>query len=235
MTATIDYWQIKQKGIVGILAAYRPCTRLSSPSPRLVHPNVVRDPANAGDVAFFAGTGISRGPYHHGTGSVHHLLPQTVRGLDLGFYWTSPKTRVGKFDFALNTTRLLKFSRPPGPTVDHLVAARAAGDINAATPLPETQNLIEFNGRPKWRATSSPTWSIGAFQVGGFARYTGPVNETGFVDANGTPWRVKSQLTANLYGQVTLRVRDPMKAQVRWRVGVATSPTRSRRSPRPDT
>ena len=101
-----------------------------------------------------------------------------------------------------------------------MVAARAAGDINAATPLPETQNLIEFNGRPKWRATSSLTWSIGAFQVGGFARYTGPVNETGFVDANGTPWRVKLQLTANLYGQVTLRVRDPMKAQVRWRVGV---------------
>ncbi len=222
VTATIDYWQIKQKGIVGILGADTALAldyllRLHGSS----NPNVVRDPANADDVAFFAGTGITpAGRITTVRDQFINLLPQTVRGLDLGFYWTSPKTRVGKFDFALNTTRLLKFSRPPGPTVDQLVAARAAGDINAATPLPETQNLIESNGRPKWRATSSLTWSIGAFQVGGFARYTGPVNETGFVDANGTPWRVKSQLTANLYGQVTLRVRDPMKAQVRWRVGV---------------
>jgi hypothetical protein len=136
-----------------------------------------------------------------------NLLPQTVRGLDFAFYWQSPKTDVGKFDFSVNATRLLKFSRAPGDAVDLLVAARAAGDINAATPLPETQNLIEANGRPKWRGTASLTWSLGEFQIGAFARYTGAVDETAFVDADGDPWRVKSQVTGNLYAQVRIKDR----------------------------
>ena len=73
MTATIDYWQIKQKGIVGILGADTALAldyllRLHGSS----NPNVVRDPANADDVAFFAGNrNHARGPYHHGTRSVH--------------------------------------------------------------------------------------------------------------------------------------------------------------------
>jgi outer membrane receptor protein involved in Fe transport len=102
--------------------------------------------------------------------------------------------------------------------VDALVAARATGTINAATPLPETTDLIEANGRPKWRATASLTWALGHFQLGAFARYTGAVNETGFVDASGNPWRVRAQLTANLYGQVTFR--SPFHGDTRWRIGV---------------
>lgn len=221
VTATVDYWSIKQKGIVGILGsdtalALDYLLRLQGSS----NPNVIRDTANADDIAEFAGTGITpAGKVLTVRDSFINLLPQTVHGIDLGFYWTTPRTRAGKFDWAVNATRLLKYSRPPGPAVDALVAARAAGQINAATPLPETQNLLEANGRPRWRATSSLTWSLGQFQIGGFARYTGPVNETGFVDANGNPWRVKSQLTANLYGQITLHLRNPLKTQVRWRVG----------------
>ena len=149
-----------------------------------------------------------------------NLQPQTVRGLDFAFYWQSPKTDVGKFDFSVNATRLLKFSRAPGDAVDQLVAAREAGDINAATPLPETQNLIEANGRPKWRGTASLTWSLGQFQVGAFARYTGAVDETAFVDADGNPWRVKSQLTGNLYAQVRIKDAGGLGGDMRWRVGV---------------
>lgn len=222
VTFTVDYWTIKQKGIVGILGsdtalALDYLLRLQGSS----NPNVIRNPANADDIAFFAGTGLTPvGSIVTVRDQFINLLPQTVRGVDLGFYWTSPRTKVGKFDFAANATRLIKFSRPPGPTVDMLIAARDAGTINAATPLPETQNLLESNGRPKWRATSSLTWTLHQFQIGAFARYTGPVNETGFVDANGNPWRVKGQLTGNLYAQVTLRVRNPITAKVRWRLGV---------------
>jgi outer membrane receptor protein involved in Fe transport len=149
-----------------------------------------------------------------------NLLPQTVRGLDFGAYWNSPRTRFGRFEASANASRLLKYSRPPGPTVDQLVEARDSGEINAGTPLPETLNLIEANGRPKWRATGSLTWTKGMFKVGAFARYTGAVDETGFVDADGNPWRVKSQLTENLYAQVTFDNLAATKADVRWRVGV---------------
>lgn len=222
VTFTVDYWSIRQKGIVGILGndtaiALDYLLRLQGSS----NPNVVRDAANADDVAAFAGTGIAPvGRILTVRDQFINLLPQTVRGLDFGFYWRSPQTGIGKIDLAVNATRLLKFSRAPGDAVDMLVAAREAGDINAATPLPETENLIEANGRPKWRGSASLTWSLGQFQLGAFARYTGAVDETGFVDADGNPWRVKSQLTANLYAQVRIRDRDGIGGDMRWRVGV---------------
>ena len=185
------------------------------------NPNVVRDAPNADDVAFFAGTGISP------TGRINivrdqfvNLLPQTVRGIDFGFYWISPRSRLGQIDLSANATRLLKFSRAPGLDVDSLVAARSAGQINVATPLPETQDLIEVNGRPKWRATSTLTWSLNQFRVGAFGRYIGAVDETGFVDADGDPYRVKSQFTLNLYGQVTFGDRKAQGYEARLRAGV---------------
>jgi len=219
---TVDYWSIRQKGIVGILGndtaiALDYLLRLQGSS----NPNVIRDAANADDVAAFAGTGITPvGRITTVRDQFINLQPQTVRGLDFGFYWTTPKTGAGKFDFSINATRLLKFSRPPGDTVDQLVAARADGDINAATPLPETQNLIEANGRPKWRGTASLTWSLGDFQMGAFARYTGAVDELAFVDANGNPWRIKSQVTGNLYAQIRIRDTAGLGGDMRWRVGV---------------
>jgi len=222
MTFTADYWSIKQKGIVGILGndtaiALDYLLRLQGQS----NPNVIRDPANADDVAFFAGTGIApAGRIITVRDQFINLQPQTVRGLDLAYYWTTPRTKVGRFDLSINATRLLKFSRAPGPAVDALIAARAAGDINAGTPLPEAQDLIEANGRPKWRGTGSLTWSLGQFKLGAFARYTGAVDETGFVDADGNPWRVKSQWTANLYGQVTMANRFLGGGETRFRVGV---------------
>lgn len=222
LTFTVDYWSIRQKGIVGILGndtaiALDYLLRLQGSS----NPNVVRDAANADDIAAFAGTGIAPvGSILTVRDQFINLLPQTVRGLDFAVYWRSPKTSIGKFDLAVNATRLLKFSRAPGDAVDMLVAARAAGDINAATPLPETEDLIEANGRPKWRGSASLTWSLGQFQIGAFARYTGAVDETGFVDADGNPWRVKSQLTANLYAQVRIRDQAGIGGDMRWRVGV---------------
>ena len=222
VTFTVDYWSIRQKGIVGILGndtavALDYLLRLQGSS----NPNVIRDAANADDIAAFAGTGITPvGRITTVRDQFINLQPQTVRGLDFAFYWQSPKTGVGKFDLAINATRLLKFSRAPGDAVDLLVAARADGDINAATPLPETQNLIEANGRPKWRGTASLTWSLGQFQVGAFGRYTGAVDETAFVDAAGNPWRVKSQFTANLYAQVRIRDAAGLGGDMRWRVGV---------------
>ncbi|GAA4042314.1 TonB-dependent receptor [Sphingomonas rosea] len=220
MTFTVDYWSIRQKGIVGILGndtaiALDYLLRLQGSS----NPNVVRAAANADDIAAFAGTNITPvGQIVAVRDQFINLLPQTVQGLDFGAYWTTPRTKFGRFDLSVNASRLLKFSRPPGDAVEALVAARSQGLINAGTPLPETQNLIEANGRPKWRGTASLSWSLGRFRVGSFLRYTGAVDETGFVDANGNPYRVKSQLTANLYVEARLLQRKE-GASVRWRIG----------------
>lgn len=221
ITFTADYWSIEQTGIVGTLGNsaaiaedYR--LRLQGSS----NPDVVRDPVNSDDIAAFAGTNLTpAGRIIRVLDRFVNLQPQTVRGLDFGFYWNLDDTGIGDFELALNASHLLEFEREPGPQVDALVAARAAGQINAATPLPEGQDLIEADGRPKWRGTGTLTWTLGNFRIGGQARYTGKVNETGFVDAAGNPWVVEDTLTFNLYAQIRIGERDN-GGDMRWRVGV---------------
>lgn len=222
VTFTADYWSIKQTGIVGtfgnsaaIVQDY--LLRLQGSS----NPNVVRDPANADDIAAFAGTGIAPvGRITRVLDQFINLQPQNVQGLDFGLYWELKDTGIGDFDLSVNASRLLKFDRDPGPQIDALIEAREEGLINAATPLPEGQNLIRVDGRPKWRGTASLTWSIGQFQMGALARYTGSVDETGFVDAAGNPWVVKDTLTANLYAQIRVKNRQDIGGDMRWRIGV---------------
>ena len=222
VTFTADYWSIRQTGIVGtfgnsaaIVQDYLLRRQGSS------NPNVVRDPANADDVALFAGTGIApAGRITRVLDQFINLQPQMVRGVDMGLYWEIKDTGVGDFDWSINASRLLEFDREPGPQIDALIAARAAGDINAGTPLPEGQDLIEADGRPKWRGTASLTWKLGNIQVGALARYIGAVDETGFVDAAGVPFRVKDTLTANLYAQIRIKNPDRSGADMRWRFGV---------------
>ena len=62
--------------------------------------------------------------------------------------------------------------------------------------------------------------SLAAPALGAFARYTGAVDELAFVDTNGNPWRVKSQVTGNLYAQVRIRDDAGLGGDMRWRVGV---------------
>lgn len=222
VTFTVDYWSIKQTGIVGtfgnsaaIVEDY--LLRLSGSS----NPNVVRDPVNADDAAAFAGTGIApAGRIIRVRDQFINLQPQSVRGIDLGLYWEIKDTGIGDFDLSLNASRLLEFEREPGPQIDALVEARAAGRINPATPLPEGQDLIEADGRPKWRGTASLTWSLDKFQIGAFARYIGKANETGFVDSAGNPWVVNDTLTFNLYAQVRFKRLKGLGGDLRWRAGV---------------
>lgn len=225
-TFTVDYWRIKQTGLIGIFGggsgneaalALDYLNRLTGSS----NSNVVRNPVNADDIAFFAGTGLTpAGTVNSIDYQFVNLLPQTVEGIDFGAYWTLKTDSIGKFDLEVNASYLKKYSRSAGPEVDSLIAARDAGKINAATVLPTPSDLIEKDGRPKWRGLASLTWSLGNFQIGGSARYIGKVYETGFVDANGNPWVVDDTLTFNLYAQVKVKVRKGLGGEMRWRLGV---------------
>ena len=203
MTATVDYWDIRQRGIVGILGpegtiALDYLARLNGST----NPNVVRAAVNADDVAFFAGTGLTPTGKILAIDDVYvNLQPQTVRGVDLAFLWNSPRTKIGEFNIKLNATRLLEFQRDPGPVIDGLLDARSQGKINVATSLPEGKDLIRQGGRPEWRGSASLSWSEGSVQIGTFHQYIGNYDEIGFLDATGKPWLVKSQLTHNLYVQ----------------------------------
>jgi iron complex outermembrane receptor protein len=220
-TMTVDYWDIRQKGIVGILGpegtiALDYLARLNGST----NPNVVRAPANADDTAFFGSSGLApAGQILAIDDKYVNLQPQKVRGLDIALVWSLDDTPIGDFSVKLNATKMLEFQRDPGPVIEGLLEARAKGQINAATALPEGKDLIRQGGRPEWRGTGSITWSKGGFQIGTFHQYTSDYDEIGFLDATGVPWLVRSQLTHNLYLQYKTDKSLGMFGDTRIRMG----------------
>ena len=220
VTFTADWWQVRQQGIVGQFGGSNSLAldyllRQSGDA----NPNVVRGTPTSDDVAFFAGTGITPvGLVTAVNDKFVNLLPQTVRGIDLGFQYVLRGTSVGNFNLNINAARLLKFARERGDFVDNLYAARAAGQINAATPLTNSGNLLGNNGRPKWKVSGSLTWSLADVQVGAFGEYTDSVRDTGFLSDDGDAYVVPSVFLANLYAQYRFREIGPLRG-VRLRVG----------------
>lgn len=206
LTFTADYWSINQVGIVGQFGPQNALVldyllRLQGSS----NPNVIRAAPTSDDTPAFTGTGLApAGAVVQIKDQFVNLLPQTVQGVDLGLTY-NVRTGIGRFNLNLNATRLITFSRETPPSVQVLFDARAAGQINPATPLTDASNLLEDRGRPKWRMSGSLTWTLGQVQVGGFVNYTGSVYDTDFLDANGNPYPVGDQAIFNLYAQYSFK------------------------------
>jgi outer membrane receptor protein involved in Fe transport len=203
LTATADYWKIDQTGIVGLFGEgnalildYLLRTQGKT------NPNVVRAAPTADDIAAVAGTGLAPvGQVLYVKDQYNNLLPQDVRGVDLNIDWRLDDTAWGDFSINVNAARLLNFYRSQSPDIAALLAARAAGQINAGTTITGGGSLMRQNGRPEWKWTINPTWHNGPVTFGALIQYTGSVLDTGLSDSAGNPWTISSLVTANLYGQ----------------------------------
>lgn len=221
ITLTVDRWHIQQEKIVGLFGGRNAVVqdyldRVQGGS----NPLVTRAAVNADDIALFAGTGITPvGVITSISDRFVNLLPQDVEGMDFGLIWSLRDTPIGDFRLNLNAAKLIAFGRDPGPAVDALYAARDAGIINAATPLPETSDLLAQNGRPEWRVSGSLIWSQGPWQVGAFTQYISAVDDTDLLSATGTPWEVDSQITGNLYFQYEWEDTFDWASDTRIRIG----------------
>ncbi|MBU2137095.1 MAG: TonB-dependent receptor [Alphaproteobacteria bacterium] len=217
---TVDYWRVKQEGIVGLFGEgnalildYLLRTQGTS------NPDVIRAAPTADDVAAFAGTNLTPvGQVLFVNDQYQNLLPQEARGLDIGVAWSLNGTRFGDFSASFNAAHLLKFYRQPSPAIQALLDAQAAGAINPGVNIAGGGDLIRDEGRPEWKWSASATWRYEQFTLGAFTQYVGDVQDFGLIDAAGDPWIVDSQLTANLYGQY--QFTDGMAADTRLRVGV---------------
>jgi iron complex outermembrane receptor protein len=219
-TFTVDYWRVKQDGIVGLFGGGNAITadylaRLNGSS----YASVVRAAPTADDIAAFAGTGLAPvGQILYITDQYQNLLPQEARGLDIGVMWNLRGTQYGDFSVNFNAAHLIKFYRSPSPGVAELMAAQAAGEIDPTIFIGGGGDLVRQDGRPEWKWSASATWSYDQWTVGAFTQYIGDVEDTALVDSAGTPWVVDSQLTANLYGQYEFT--EGLASNTRLRVGV---------------
>lgn len=220
LTFTVDYWNIQQEGIVGVFGggnalALDYLLRLQGSS----NPDVTRDAPTADDIAQFAGTGLDPvGEVRFVDDQYRNLAPQESEGIDIGMVWDLDGTGIGDFRASFNAAHLLTLSRGVLDGVDDLIAARDAGVINSGTELPTASDLVQQNGNPKWRFSSSLTWSLNQVRLGAHARYVGSVGDTSLPDSNGDPYQTGSHLVVNLFGEYN--IEDGPLGDTRVRAGV---------------
>jgi iron complex outermembrane recepter protein len=220
-TFTADYWQVKQKGIVGVFGEGNALildylARLQGSS----NPAVVRRPVTQDDIDLFAGTGLDPvGVVQYVDDQYRNLEPQKVRGIDFGLDMGLHDTGIGSFRFRANVAYLLEYFRDVSPDIQALIDARDAGVIDSGTIIPESANQIRDDGFPKWRATGSLTWNLGQFTAGASVRYVGSVIDDDITsdDASAQNLLLKAYTTASLY--VQYEFEDGALDGTRFRVG----------------
>jgi outer membrane receptor protein involved in Fe transport len=202
-TFTVDYWRVKQQGIVSLFGeANALILDYLERTQGHTNPNVVRAAPTADDVAAFNGTGLAPvGTVLYVKDQYVNALPQEARGLDIGVMWRLRGTRLGDFDVNVNGAHLLKFYQQPSPGIAALLAARAAGTINPGTTITGGGDLLRRNGKPEWKWSAALSWRLNNVSAGVFTQYISDVNDTSLLDSAGTPWVIDSQMTANVYAQ----------------------------------
>lgn len=220
LTLTTDYWEIRQKNVIGLFGDSNALIldyllRLQGSS----NPNVERvDPTQA-DIDDFAGTGIAPvGDVIQVIDNYTNLSPRKVRGIDFGLYYQVRDTGIGEFNLRLNAARLLEFYQTPGPVQQSLIDAQGAGDIDPTIIIAGAEDLIEQNGRPKWRGSASLSWRYKGWGAGWFASYVGPVSDTSASLADGTRFRVKDFTSHSVY--IQYEAEKGLLEDTRFRFGV---------------
>jgi iron complex outermembrane recepter protein len=226
-TVTADYWSVEQDRVIGLLGDSNAITldyllRMQGSS----NPNVVRAAADPDDVTQFTGAVDNNGDPLTPAGEIlqvidnyRNLGPREIEGYDIGIFYDIDDTPLGDWSVRLNFARLLTFFQAPGPEQQQLLDAQAAGLISDFPNVPGAESIVEENGLPKWRASSTITWRAGQWGAGLFSAYVGGVNDTSAALADGTLWRVKPWITHNAYLQYTIEADDSIIDNVRIRLG----------------
>jgi iron complex outermembrane recepter protein len=229
LTLTADYWRVKQTGLVGTFGddnaiALDLLRRLGGSS----NPNVIRAAPTADDITLFTGTGLAP------TGRIIQVLDpylnldsRVSKGWDFGMFYNVPDFGLGNFRLRLNAARLNSFVQTAGVDGEELLAGIADGRLPADVTVGGLGELLEIDGRPKWRLSGSINWESGPVEVGLFGQYTGKVWDTSVVrdvllvsdDPNANFFPVKDQFVMNLSISYTINNSTPLDG-TRLRFGV---------------
>lgn len=143
---TVDWWDIEQENLVGILPAqthllYDSYLRSTGSS----NPAVIRDAVTNEVIQV--------------NNQFMNLNLRSISGIDfsIGYDW---ETSFGDFGISFSGAKLKKFEQDADPISAVLIAEQAAG--NAAVPvsvvIAGAGDLLQQNGRPEWRKTASLKW-----------------------------------------------------------------------------
>ncbi|HRD45438.1 MAG TPA: TonB-dependent receptor [Caulobacter sp.] len=192
---TVDWWQIREKNVIGILPATSEIAldyllRLNGS----YNPNVVRDPLNPSAL-----TAIS-----YIDELYVNLQPRLIEGVDFAIDYDLDDTPLGDFRVKVNVAKFLTFDQAPGEIEKQLIAAIDAGTLVGPT-VASAGNQIKIDGTPEYRATASLTWRKDGWGAGVFVNYVGAMYDTGPAQVGGKYFEIEEWTTVNLYGQYSWR------------------------------
>lgn len=182
LTFTLDYWQIDQEGVVGLLNADNAVlldsilrTQGSS------FDRLIRDPITNEPVVF--------------NDAFQNQELREVAGADFSLVYNLYND-AGSFDFKLNGAYLSKFDQTPGAEQQQIISAGLAPN--------GVGSLLKENGRPRWRGTASVLWRNDRWGAGLFANWVDDVVDTstradGNTAAPGTPLPIDDYLSVSAF------------------------------------
>lgn len=203
---TLDWWDIEQKGIVGVLNSqthllYDALLR----SEGSVNEAIVRD---------------SDGYVMHIENQYSNLNPRKIQGMDTSIRY-SVFSDFGRFDFDVNVARLSKFEQTPDPRSALVIAAQESG--NPAVPndvaVLGAGNLLGIDGNPEWRGTASINWRLDEWTVHARMNYVGSFDSSWVRNAAGEDLAIPAWRTYDLMASYELK-SDRWVDSTRFRVGV---------------
>ncbi|MCP5395581.1 MAG: TonB-dependent receptor [Sphingomonadaceae bacterium] len=209
LTLTADYWEVRQRNLVGVFGddnalALDLLLRLSGSS----NPNVIRRDPTSDDDTLFAGTGLaSAGTVIQVLDPYLNLDRRVSKGWDFGLFYDVPDFGLGEFDLRFNAARLKSAVQSPGEQGQVLLDAIASGDLpSEAAALGNLGQLLEIEGRPKWRFSGSVNWKSGGWRATLFGRYVGSVYDTSVTqDTTSEFYQVKSWFVTNASISYTIK------------------------------
>jgi outer membrane receptor protein involved in Fe transport len=199
-TLTVDAWKIDQANIVGLFGEGNAVIldyydRLNGTT----NPNVHRAAPTPDQIAAFAGTGLTpAGTVLYVDDKYVNQLPQQAAGVDYGFIYRLNTDDWGDFGLDVNVSHQTKLFQEPTPGIAELLAARAAGKINAGTTITGAADLIGQNGAPAWRGSASLTWRKGPVSANWFVDYIGDLYSTLLTNPDGSFYNVPATFTHNV-------------------------------------
>ncbi|TAD75598.1 MAG: TonB-dependent receptor [Sphingomonadales bacterium] len=207
LTLTADYWRVKQTGLVGTFGddnaiALDLLLRLTGSS----NPAVIRSAPTAEQIALYSGTRLAAaGDIIQVLDPYLNLDSRVSKGWDFGLAYNVPDFGIGKFRLRFNAARLESFVQSAGEDGQVLLDGIAAGALPPEVVVGGLGQLLEIDGRPKWRFSGSVNWDSGPVDVSLFANYVGEVWNTSVTrdvpiasdDPNANFYRVDDFLTVN--------------------------------------
>nr|WP_236701359.1 TonB-dependent receptor [Thalassomonas viridans] len=176
LTLTADWWQLDQSDTVGLIHSQT----------QLLYDALLRhqDPGGNGNPV------VTRGGDDNEVVAVVNdyinLQDREVAGVDFSISYDLD-TNWGGFQFRANAAKLTKFYQEADDITAQVIAAQNSGDAALIEALQYREeevtitgsgDLVEQDGRPEWRMTSSIGWKNGSWGAGLKYRYVGGFEDT---------------------------------------------------------